>query len=139
MKKSHSSTVVRLMEEAGYPAESCERVRKSMLKQDLKKNQETQVSGGGGGCQALQWGGGEGREVRGEGGGGVGGRRRGVGRRRRGGGGGGRVVRREGGGGGIEEGGVGGRRWVRDRVTSRREKQGGPVGGRCKRGGNFLN
>lgn len=43
MKSSHAATVVGLMEAAGYDAAACEKVKRWILKKDIKTDPENQV------------------------------------------------------------------------------------------------
>jgi hypothetical protein len=43
LKSSHAATVVGLMEQAGYDAAACEKVKRWILKKDIKTDAENQV------------------------------------------------------------------------------------------------
>jgi hypothetical protein len=43
LKSSHAATVVGLMEQAGYDAAACEKVKRWILKKDIKTDPENQV------------------------------------------------------------------------------------------------
>lgn len=43
MKASHADTVVGLMQQAGYDATACEKVKRWILKKDIKTDPENQV------------------------------------------------------------------------------------------------
>lgn len=46
LKKVHAATVVQLMQQAGYPPESCEKVQRWILKREIKSSAENQVGVG---------------------------------------------------------------------------------------------
>jgi hypothetical protein len=43
LKKFHAATVVQLMQQAGYPPESCDKVQRWILKREIKSSAENQV------------------------------------------------------------------------------------------------
>lgn len=56
LKKVHAATVVQLMQQAGYPPESCEKVQRWILKREIKSSAENQVGvGWGWAVQGWVW------------------------------------------------------------------------------------
>lgn len=55
LKGSHAATVVGLMQQAGYDAAACEKVKRWILKKDIKTDAENQVRGWRIAAVAAQW------------------------------------------------------------------------------------